>query len=356
MSYRGSGSGGELSDVFQDFLSGCARFLMFLGGLASLAAIAFLVFTCFHLNGQNAHQETADALRNVEIFRKVLVAGLLGLAVGASYTFWGEDLLGAAQLIFSALLYFAPLYVPEITGGTSSNGAIQAALSALQQGGMAYGVVAIGVLVVDLGLRVRNRVKVGVKSDQMRYGKGMKEEPDKQNVILGKCWQLPYCRKFVREKCPIFHAKRTCWKEQVGCMCEEEVIRNAMSSKVIPKDQVLAAAMIPRNSRLTSAQKSERCKNCVIYNEHQRHKYTVLLPVTFAVFVGGYVALRGALLEGTQHMVIEINKVVQGVSYNSLGQANVPPAFVELMLVIFTIIALAYTLKILEFVVFKLKL
>lgn len=350
------GSGGELSDAFQEFLNGCARLLMYLGGVCVLLSVAFLVFTCFHLAGQNAHQETADALRNVDIFRKVLLAGLLGMAVGLTYSFWGEDILGALQLIFAAALYFAPLYLPALTGGTSSNAAIQASLAAMQDGGTAYGLIAIAVLVVDITLRVKNRVKVGVKSDQMRYGRGMKEESDKQNVLLGKCWQLPYCRKFVREKCPIFHAKRTCWKEQVGCMCEEEVIRNAMSAKVIPKDQVLAAAMIPRNSRLTSAQKSERCRNCVIYNEHQRHKYTISLPITIGSFVLAYALLRGSLLSATEGMVVHINQVVRGVSYNSVGQANIPSVFVEMLLVVFIIIALAYTLKILEFLIFKLKI
>ena len=56
-------------------------------------------------------------------------------------------------------------------------------------------------------------------------------------------------------------------------MCEEDVIRGAMEGRVISKDALVAATMIPRNNKLTIAQKKERCKTCVIYNEHQKHKY-----------------------------------------------------------------------------------
>src|SRR5205823_3893098 len=123
-----------------------------------------------------------------------------------------------------------------------------------------------------------------VKKDTLKYGKGIKEEQNIRNTFMGKCWQLPYCRKFVRERCLIYHSRRTCWKERVGCMCEEEVIRNAMENRTIPKDAVAAAKYIPVNNRITMAQKRERCRQCVIFNEHLKHQYRLFLPVTVAAF------------------------------------------------------------------------
>jgi hypothetical protein len=227
--------------------------------------------------------------------------------------------------------------------------------AAVQQGGMIYGMIAVGVTVADVLMRVKDRAKVGTKMDQLKYGRGVKEEKDKQNILLGKCWQLPFCRKFVRERCPIYHAKTTCWKELVGCMCEESVIRNAMENRPIPKDALLAAQMIPRNNKLTMAQKRERCKTCVIYNEHQRHKYKVYMPLTFLGFAGVYILLRTPLLAATEALLSNINGVVQTGTLGHAAQFVPPHAFVEMLLIVVFIVALSYTMKVLEYMIFKAK-
>jgi hypothetical protein len=347
--------GRDLTEVFQDFLTAAAKFLFWLGVACMGASIALLGFTIIRFGGDNVNAKAAkDALTNVGIFQKVLSTGTLGMAISSTYLFWGSEFLAAGQLLTAALLYFAPLYFPMLVSNTSVE-AVQKALGAMQEAGTILGAIAVVALVADVATRTRQRVKTGVKADQLKYGKGIREEGDKQNVFMGKCWQLPYCRKFVRERCPIFHSKRTCWKELTGCMCEEEVIRNAMENKVVPKDALLAAKMIPRNQRLTPAQKFERCKSCVIYNEHQRHKYRAYLPTVLLGFIAVYVLLRGPLLESTKAMIDRVNHVLLGLSYGAVGKQAIPPLFVELLLVVFFVIALTYALKLLELAIFKLK-
>lgn len=325
---------------------------MWVGLLMTVASVGLLVYTA----SAAQPQQSADAMRNIEVFQNILLVGILGLGVGASYLFWGEEILGAIQLMVAAALYFAPLYLPSVIGSAnSSSPAYGGAIGAIQHGGMIYGILAIGVTLVDVLTRVRTRVKVGVKADQLKYGKGVKEEQDRQNVFMGKCWQLPYCRKFVRERCPIFHAKRTCWKEQVGCMCEESVIRNAMENRPIPKDALLAANLIPRNMKLTQSQKRERCRTCVIYNEHQRHKYKLLMPTIVLGFVGGYIVLRTPLLAATEQLAVSINSVVRKGTLGAAGTFTPPHAFVEMLLVVFFIIGFTYSMKMLEFLIFRAK-
>jgi hypothetical protein len=346
-----SSRGTDLVETFQTFLTGAARFLMVVGGLATLVAVSLLIFTAVSADGTQA----AQALHNVEILKSVLSVGVLALGVGASYILWGEDITGAVQLMLAAALYFSPLWFPMVASNSSSPDVYGAALEAIQQGGMVWGLIALVVTVVDIAVRTRERLVRGVKVDQLKYGRGIKEESDRQNVILGKCWQLPYCRKFVRERCPIFHAKTTCWKELVGCMCEEAVIRNAMENRPIPKDALLAGSMIPRNNKLTMAQKKERCRSCVIYNEHQRHKYKVYMPAVVISFIVTYVVLRTPLLAVTSGLVEGINRIVRTGTLGSLGNFTPPHAFVEMLLAVFFIIALTYTMKILEFLIFRAK-
>ena len=211
------------------------------------------------------------------------------------------------------------------------------------------------VLVIDVAGKSRTRMKIGVKADTLKYGKGVKEEKDRQNVFMGKCWQLPYCRKFVRERCPIYHAKRTCWKERVGCMCEEEVIRVAMEGKPIPKSQLLDGSAIPRNHRLNEKQKAERCRNCVIYNEHQRHKYRALAPAVVLGYGVLYLAGHVPLVALVEHFVRVVDKLIH-TAVMANGQTEIPVFVTEGLLFFGMLLALTYTMKLVEYLVFKLKL
>ena len=348
-----TGSRDGLSEAFQEFLANVARTLLGLGAAATLIATGLLVFTCFRVASDAS--VTTEALKNVAILQKVLLFGTIGVGVGASFLFWGEELASGLMLLFAALLFFAPAIVP-LAIGEGTNEASAKALSALQTGGAVLGVVAAAVLMIEVAGKMRQRAKVGVRADQLKYGKGIKEEKDKQNVFLGKCWQLPFCRKFVRERCPIYHTKRTCWRERVGCMCEEEVIRKAMENKPIPKSQLLDGSAIPRNHRLNEKQKAERCRNCVIYNEHQRHKYKAIVPAVLLFYGLVYAGLHGPLTAAIESVLLTVNRAIGIVTMTKGGKPEVPLFFVEGLLFFIMLLLLTYTMKLIEYLVFKLKL
>lgn len=358
MSKRGTGPAPtrELNEGLIDFLAGVARFLLWAGIVALVIGVGFLVYTVF-VFGSGAQASQAQALSNVAIFDKFVLAGVLALAVSTTYLFWGESILPALQLMAAAILYLAPLILSfaGLTTATTSSPAVDAALGSLVRGGLIAGSLALAVLVADLTVRLKTRADQGSKADLLRYGKGVKEEVDRHNVFLGKCWQLPFCRKFVRERCPIYHARRTCWRELTGCMCEEEVIRNAMENKPIPKDQLMAATYIPRNMKLSVDQKRERCKTCVIYNEHQKHKYKAAMPLIVAFFVGIYILAHEPLLNAVGSLMGALDRVIGKATYGNLSKLDQPTGFKELLLACFMLIVLAYSMKILEYVVFKLK-
>lgn len=352
----------EVADAFAGFLDGISRFLFWAGMLVTLVCTVILVFQ-FQASVNNASGfNAAQAAANVDLFGKILIAGMAAVFVGSTYMFWGEDVMAALQIIGGLLFYFGPPFLPSLFGGVSmvNNPAGQAALNAIQNSGLVFGLLALCSLTADLTVRARERMKQGAKADQLKYGKGLKEERDIQNVFLGKCWQLPFCRKFVREKCPIYHSRRTCWKEQVGCMCEESVIRNAMEGKTVPKDAVAAANFIPQNNKLTPAQKFERCKSCVIYNEHQKHKYKLAVPLLVVGFVGVYLLVRAVGMGAMQDLIVAMDRMVGRVTFNSAGgmgetinQSSVP--FHEIVLACLMLIVFAYALKVLEYMIFKAK-
>jgi hypothetical protein len=296
-------------------------------------------------------------MRNIEMLGVAALVAGIAAAIGAAYSFQGEETAGPIILIIGAGLYFAPAYVPLMAGNLSSDVG-PAALAEVSRAGIVPALVGFVMIGIEVVQRVRLRSTVGTKADHLKYGKGIKEEKDVRNVFMGKCWQLPYCRKFVRERCPIYHSRRTCWRERVGCMCEEKVIQNAMAGKVIPSDVVAAAKYIPYNQKLPMEVKVQRCRQCVIYNEHQKHKYKLMLPTLVLVFVLFYILFRTPMLAATESVIVAMDSAIAGITYSRAdlvdSEAAVP--YAEVFLVTLMLIIFAYALKGLEFFIFKLKM
>lgn len=364
-----------LSDAITGFFDNVARVLVWAGGLASVVGIGFLIYTYTQAGaGANA----AQVAQNVQIFSQAALFGLLAISIGAGWLMWGEETVGPILLIVGLALVFCPSYLPGMLGGQPSEQGGKV-MEALASAGYLPAIIGFLLICGHLFIVVRTRAVQGARADQMKYGQGIKEESDVRNVILGKCWQLPYCRKFVRERCPIYHSKKTCWKERVGCMCEESVIRNAMEGKVIPADVVAASKFIPQNHKLTAQQKFERCKQCVIYNEHQKHKYKLALPGAAVGVAAVYVFTRDPAGAFIKDKLVFVDKTAKKVTFDP-GEQKTPEVdpktgktqaklvsedvtginngfipYHEILYFVFALVFLAYLVRLIEYVVFKLK-
>jgi hypothetical protein len=297
----------------------------------------------------------AQVATNIGLFKNVMSLSAVLLVVTSAWLFWSEEVMVGANLICGALIFFAPVILPMVTTFNNNPG-VQAGFEAFDATGKFYFGLAMLVLIADIMLRVRQRAIHGTRADQLKYGQNVKEESDRQNVFMGKCWQLPYCRKYVREKCPIFHSKRTCWRELVGCMCEESIIRIAMDNKPISKDALLSGAAIPRNNKLTDGQKRERCKNCVIYNTHQKHKYKIAMPGVVIGYALIYLLAKNPLATMMGGWMSGASKAVENVTVGAVKNVQTSDMFIQVMVGAFVVVMMAYTIKVVEFAIFKLKI
>lgn len=348
-------------EVVGGFLDIVARFAFFGGLLVTVGSLALLCYLYSAFAGSNPPGPAEQALANIALASKLFYVGGIAAIAGSTYLFWGEEILGVIQLMVSGALWATPFFLPSMLGGgEAGNGQVtSAALGVIQTGGTIMGGLSVVVLIADIVARVKLRAQQGAKAELLKYGKGVKEEKDIKNVFMGKCWQLPFCRKFVRDLCPIYHSKRTCWREKVGCMCEEEVIRKAMEGRPIPKDMVAAAKFIPYNHKVPLEAKKERCRSCVIYNEHQKHKYKLILWLVLIFFVGFYVLLRQPLLSAVGNVINRIDSIFSSMTFSKAGiSQNVNQQAVplqEFLLICILVVSLAYVLKAVEYAVFKLK-
>jgi hypothetical protein len=306
-------------------------------------------------------------------------------------------------------------------GGNLGSTGLQAAFGAFQSA--AYVPLAIGaaLIVKDVIARFKSALSQKVlEVEDLTFGSDAKAErlPLRTNV-LAKCWEGPYCRESIRVHCPIFVAKKTCWKELQGCYCEEDIVLQAAqraqatplqmapdsrynfansptpglpnsSAPVVPgnvndpanKAGLSSVGSAPRGGpiimsitaggmateeefvrkatvELTDSQKRQRCKNCIIYNEHMREKYKLLMPVVLAGGIILCVVLAPALREGIAWSFTGMERVAARLTFNTgpIPKFQRPPAPVEWAMVgAFSLMIVSKLLQGLEWMCFKAKI
>lgn len=394
------------------------RRVLQLAAVGAILLYAYLLYGLFM--GDIGHWSTLAAADKIRIAGNIdgainylnMVLGVLLLTV--CILFYDEEATGYVLVAGSVALYYGlPLLIDLLLSGQLKGWEAEhnkAALAIMNQFKILALMLAVpgGILALrDLVLRVVDgSARKRDEFSAMQYGGAVKEEEDKPVGgalgVFAKCWQLPFCRPAIRKNCPIYHARTKCWKERVGCMCEENVVRQAMDAIIskemittedsfIKKDEEVIEGIataktveektaeihvtkapptskrnvkIPHNPNLSNHIKRERCRNCVIYNEHQRKKYQFVAPL-FVIAIPLFTYLQiDAITTGLNRVLHGMDSVMSklslasgnstsGVMGNIFAGAGVAQYIVIGCLVV---IVTTMSLRFLEFMVFKLKI
>jgi hypothetical protein len=348
--------------------------VMSLGFVVAGASILYLLFGLFFGLNDFGSWEAArqrQMLSNIDLAGTGLLIALGVASLCVVLNFWYEETAGYVVLVAALLIGIGlPMAYPLLVEAGQPNRGILVALSKMGPASILPGVVG-GILVLrDLAskmlLTLRRRT---VEAEDMQYGKDAhKADRPIRMSLMAKCWEGAYCRDFVRAHCPIFIKKATCWKERRGCYCEEEIVSTAAM-----KTKGLALEMAPdsrfnnanpsrpgKRILLSDAQKVERCRNCIVYNEHQRDKYKVLLPIV-VVFVAGICFLlapvmREWIASGMTGFESAINRFSFSGTTEKAVKLTRPNETAQWIVVIaFSVMVLSKTLQTLEWAVFEKK-
>lgn len=110
---------------------------------------------------------------------------------------------------------------------------------------------------------------------------------------------------------------------------------------------------------LTINQKKQRCKSCILYNEHMREKYKILMPFVLGGGILMCLALSGMMRDGVGLIFQGMEKLAQQIAMSSgpgprFGR---PPEPVEwAMVAAFSLMIVSKMLQTLEWVCFKAKI
>ena len=149
-------------------------------------------------------------------------------------------------------------------------------------------------------------------------------------------------------------------------MCEERIVLQAMiapdwKDQMTRANQALTMGSGPKKI-LSAAAKRERCRSCVIYNEHQRQKHKALTTATLI----GIPALLIVNFSVLQHIVAQFLALTDAAAKRfDFGGSSAGLAvlhgdsygiFAWVMIFVFAVVLLSQALKLVEYVCFTLKI
>jgi hypothetical protein len=342
--------------------------------VAGLAALYLLYGLFLGLGGFSSWDPAKQNVMvgNLSIAAKAMMGGLAVASVCAVLLYWFIDTAGYIILGLAALFWFGlPLAFTAFGSGLPSRG-IDTALAAFPAAALVPAAMGGILALKDVFLRFVRAVRGrDFDSSKLVLGANAEQEAKKpiRTSLLGKCWEGSYCRDWVRPHCPVYQKRAACWQGKRGCYCEEEIISNAaqrvqgVQLEMAPASQLNFAnpAQNSRRVNLTPAQKIQRCKNCVIYNDHQAEKYKILMPLTIVGVVALCALFSPVMHSGISAGMMTIEALANRLSFNGTRDSavKIPPMGVTAQWAIvgaLSLMIVSKALQVLEWCIFTKKI
>ena len=187
----------------------------------------------------------------------------------------------------------------------------------------------------------------------------------KQDVFLGPCWRLPFCRDTEKELCPVRKAKSPCWRSGRGCYCDQGIIMQlsggAQYGGATGYLSRSAPAAVARPK--TRAEKREQCMQCPVYLHHQAQKYKLLAPASLLALVAFFGIYWNQLTTSWYPGAVgALGRAAGGFNFGPSsngvpGWANDMahnPTMMWMLLAVIVVLALSYILHGVEWVLYRL--
>lgn len=371
-------------NVLIDLLDSLIDLGMKLGGVVFLVVLGYLIYGLVNKSGFGNLGELsqADRARIIEVVRlacQILWVSGTVTAFSVAIRYYAEESLGYILSILGIVFYFGTPYLFSmqfVQADFSQNQAVDLIVHDVRLLGMVIFVPGTALILRDMVVRllsaVTDRKKKGAnaRSGAFLVGKQIEEAEQQQCKprAYSKCWQMSYCRQFVRNMCPVYQAGKSCWQMKQGCMCDGDIIVKALKStnseaKKMRRDLAYRTVDISQRTRtLSAAQKRERCRQCVIYEFHQMQKYRLVSPLVFPIVIGFIWIMHPRITEMFKTVIKVTDEFMKTVSFlpHSEATSKVDASTPDVVLVVFTvwlaIVAVSYALRLVEFCIFKLQI
>ena len=368
----------EAVDVYA-LLSRWARWALQLAIAGFVVSAGYILYGIFSgvLNKQVDPAAAERYVRNLRLMGEIMAAsGVLGTICFVILTLSEIAYSITMGLLGVALMFGMPILVASNLS-QAGNRVISTINEWSRNAGMGIlAVVALRVL-YEIVEQIRTAGARRKEKEALEAIEGLQKvkKPPKQG-LWSPCWKLPYCHDAVREACPAFKARKSCWRYGAGCNCDpgliERLIRSGAlesgkgASKASSRDKTAHAAYVRSDLQADAPVKaSERtipCSKCPIYLDHQRQKFKIVNPFAIVVTVMlmglAYLPLRAiyhtvvqAIAAVASRMTFDVERVDPGQWVRYLDT----PALQVFFFGIVGLLALSYVLKFIEWAIFEKK-
>lgn len=372
------GKGGRASDD-DKLLELLQRVMGGLGKVAAVVMAAALIYVLWGvLRGHLAQDLSPQLERNFRGAATVFGIAAVALTLAVFIRYFAEAVFIWVMAALGALCFFVmPIIINSRAANDSSaaRGMVGAMLGA---GELIFFLVAARV-VYELYQRAR-RGKVDPAEQEQTVIAPAKKAKMPSLSILQPCWELPYCHEHIKQVCPAWKKRRSCWRDKRGCNCDptmiEAMLRSGAATRGVGAQQKQTASGYlrveledhadPADPQQQAFQQTISCSKCPIYNEHQRQKFRVLNPLMVVGCVAGLVAayVQGYFERAFGWLITTASHMIAQLSFEG-GQASSQPAWLAqlntsgvywLFIVLVSVMIFTYVVKVVEWAIFVKKI
>jgi len=291
---------------------------------------------------------------------------------------WGWAVLPTCLAgIWGLLVFFGGPWVLAVSLARAAN----PANNITHQLGLAFevtGAVVLGMVLARLVTGLVRRVLIGRPTARVPVELTREEEESVRKgprfrSPMRRCWELSLCTDALRDSCPAYQNRKSCWRKGEGCLCDPLFWNRAMEAADRDRGARLSPTQRETRERIrrqlqidtSGAARRARCRVCPIYDEHQHYKYRIVVwlayPVT-ALIVWG---LMPFIHEGFVWFSGLLNRMVSGAAFLPDKQPETQPfmsfiietrgiEFLVMLAVAFIVVS--YLLELTEYLVFDVKI
>ncbi len=336
-----------------------------------VATIAFMIAVVYILYGVYAGHLAgpvdARVLQNLALMGQIM-AGAGGLGVICLVIITHDEVayaVGAGIIGLAMMLGFPLLVAGQVQGGAERAGQI-----------ITYWATTTGqIIVFVVGLRVVWEIVVFIKEAPARHAaidlrSGEQEKPKKTYREpwgrLSRCWEMPHCHDAIKEMCPAYKNRKNCWRIRQGCNCDpyliESLLRRGAGTHQLPEGDSTYVRSDLAGGREAGTKRTRECRNCPIFNEHQRQKFRLLNPILVSAAIIGLVLAYPIVRSAYQTVISGAASLAERLAWGTRVPASDwiqrldTPIVWYMFYTIVGLLAMSYVLKAIEWLILERKI